>query len=129
MKRAWYLFVAMLALCSQGQVSPKTSPDEFLLTVTLPSTEKPVEVSTKICVGRAFEVFEMRGERRITLKGTLTALKQNRYHLRLTIVDRVSEKVNSTLLVEPDPVPGEPWTVGVVSSFISHYTVLISRAP
>jgi hypothetical protein len=129
MRTAWSLFVAMLALCSQGQVSKKTSPDEFLLTVTLPSSEKPVEVSTKISLGKAFEVSEMRGERKITLKGTLTALKHNRYHLRLTIVSWVSEKVNSTLSVEPDLALGESWNVGVVSSFISHYTVLLTLAP
>jgi len=129
MKSAWSLFVAMLALCSQGQVSKKTSPDEFLLTVTLPSSEKPVEVSTKISVGKAFEVSEMRGERKITLKGVLKASKQNRYHLRLTIVSWVSEKVNSTLSVEPDLALGEPWAGGVVSSFVYHYTVLLSQPP
>jgi hypothetical protein len=126
MKSAWSLFVVMLALCSQGQVSQKTSPEEFLLTVTLPF-DKPIEVSTKISVGKAFEVYEMRGERKITLKGALKASKQNRYHLRLTIVSWASEKVNSTVSVEPDLAPGELWTGGIVSSFVYHYTVLLTR--
>ncbi len=129
MKRAWSLLFAMFALYSQGQVSRKISPNEFLLTVTLPSSQKSLEVSTKISLGKAFEISEMRGERKITLKGTLTPLKQNRYHLRLTIVSWVSEKMNETLLVEPDLVPGEPWTIGVVSSIIYHYTVLLSWPP
>jgi len=129
MKNAWSLFLAMLALCSQGHASTKTESDEFLLTVTLPSSEKPVEVSAKISFGKAFEVSEMRGDRKITIKGTLTALKQKRYHLRLTIIDWVSEKVNSTSSFEPDLVPGESWTIGVISSCISHYTVLLTRVP
>ena len=129
MKSAWPLFVVVLALCSQGQVSKKTSPSEFLLTVTLPSSEKPAEVSTNISVGKPLEVSEMRGERKITLEGVLTPLKHNRYHLRLTIVSWVSEKVNSTLSVEPDLVPGELWTGIVVSSLLYHYTLLLTRAP
>jgi hypothetical protein len=116
-------------LCSQGQVSKKPSLDEFLLTVTLPSSEKPVEMSAAISLSKTFEVSEMRGKEKITLKGTLTPLKDNRYHLRLTIVSWVSEKMNETLSVEPDLVPGEPWTFGVVSSFIYQYAVLLSRPP
>ena len=129
MRSTWALFIAILALCSPGPASTRTSPNEFLLTVTLPSSEKPIEVSTTISLRKPFEVSEMREARKITLKGTLTGLKQNRYHLRLTIVSRVSEKVNSTLSVEPDLVPGEPWTGGVVSSFIYHYTVLLTQVP
>jgi len=127
MKGTWSWFLAILALCSLGHASPRTAPDEFLLTVTLPSSDRPVEVSTRIPLGKAFETSEMRGRRKITLKGTLTALKQNRYHLQLTIIDWVSEKENSTLSVDPDLVLGEPWNVGVVSSIIYHYMVLVTR--
>lgn len=127
MQSAWFLFLVILALCPSGQASTRTAPDEFLLTVTVPASEKPVEVSTKILLGKAFEASEMRAGRKITIKGTLTGLKQNRYHLRLTIVDWVSEKVNSTSSFEPDLALGEPWRVGVVSSFIYHYTVLLTR--
>jgi len=128
MKSAWPLFLAILALCSPGDAT-RTAPDEFLLMVTLPSSDKPAEVSTKILLGKAFEVSEVRAGRKITINGTLTGLKRNRYHLRLTIVDWVSEKVNSTTSFEPDLVLGEPWTVGVISSFIYHYTVLLTRVP
>ena len=69
MKTAWSLFLAILVLCPLGQASTKTEPDGFVLTVTLPSSEKPVEVSTKILLGKAFESSGVRAGRKITIKG------------------------------------------------------------
>jgi len=130
MKSAYSLLLVVLALCPAGRGSPETPAQEFLLTVTLTSTQKPVQVRATISLGRAFEASEQQANRRITIKGALTEKKRNLYHLRLTIVDWTSETSNSTESYEPDLILGEPWRGGFISSFIYLRTVvLLTRAP
>ena len=99
--------------------------ESFLLKVTLQDPIGEAQFQTTIKTDVPFESSENHGKAKITIKGRLGFRQKDHYHLRITIVEWVSEKENSTETYEPDLVPGKMWGGGMISSLAYQRTFLL----